>query len=411
MTFTAPKAILLCAALTCTLASADSTADYQRAIDEQEALYGAYHPALSELHHSLGIALQEQNEHNRAIDVLKQAMHINRVNQGIKSLSQEPMLRSLIDSYDALDQPLPLAGSYQRLIDLYQQNYGASSSELVPLLLEAGNWHRQQYLRQGDENRFAHLDESTKMLSRASTISRSSHGGNSTQLLLPLQSIVKNHYYLVEYYNQYQPKPPRSYLNKHARRFRPRYRSETRLEYERNYTWHWDREEYRLAQQYQRELIQKHTDSGLAAYRTIASIYADNGDARQRASALAAQGDWMLLFKQSPLQANNLYRQSWRLLNDSGDRETRDKLFAKPQRLPAFHSHNPADFSQLAKVQADITPAGHASNIKVLETVPASSGQVADKARQQLRHSLFRSRMVDGEPVASQNVELTLFIE
>ena len=386
-------------------------ADIQDAIDQQEALYGAYHPALSELHLSLGTALQQQGEHQQAVTALKQAMHLNRVDRGIKSLSQEPMIRRMITSYSALNETLLLAGSYQQLIDLYQQNYGASSEELIPLLLEAGDWHRQQYLQQTNDSVFAHLVESTNMLQLAGSISRLHFDKSSTERLPALQSIVKNYYYLARHYSRYRPKPPKGYVVQNSRFFRFRRRDEGSFDYDNAYDQYLRSQERRLAPQYQRELIQQQADIGFDTYQQVAAIYAKDGNIEQHAATLTAQGDWLLLFHRSFLSANSLYRKSWNLLNDSGNKQALQQLFAQPQLLPTFHQQNPANFSQLARIQADVNHSGQASNIKVLETVPVNSAQVARKADEQLRQLQFRSRIENGQPVDSKNVELNLFID
>ena len=410
------SALLLSPALHTIAEDENTTADLQGAIDQQEALHGAYHPALSELHLSLGNALQQQGKHEQAIQAFKQSMHITRIDQGIQSLLQEPMLRGQIDSHRALDKPLSLATLYQRLIDLYQRHNKSRSTELIALLQEAGNWHREQYLWQRDGNAFAHLQEATRMINLANSMGFTQFSRHDIRRLPILQSQIKNHYYLTQHYTRYAPELPKGYFQRYSFPYRLRYASEHPLDYRRNVSQHRKREESRLKTKYRNELIERYMENGLGEYREITAIHASTNNTSAQATALAEQGDWLRLFKKSVLQADGLYRQSWKLLADSGDEQTLQKLFAEPQLLPVFHHKNLANHSQLSdahlvRVQASISQAGHASRIKVLETVPESSPQVASKAHRQVRQSLFRSRMLGGKLVNSESVDISLLVD
>ncbi|MDX2348832.1 MAG: tetratricopeptide repeat protein, partial [Porticoccus sp.] len=81
-----------------------SIENYQSAIAQQESEAGPYDPALSELSFGLGNTLLYNYRYTEAISAYKRSMHLHRVNDGVYSLSQAPMLRGIIKSHIELGQ-------------------------------------------------------------------------------------------------------------------------------------------------------------------------------------------------------------------------------------------------------------------------------------------------------------------
>ena len=399
--------IPLCAYQYASASSAESAiAKYQQAVDELEAEYGAYDIGLAEPLQGLGKALQSNGEHQEAIAAFKQSLHVRRVNDGINSLSQEPILRLLNSSYQAMDNSGAVATNYQRQLDLYQSHYGSRSTKLLPLQLEAAQWHRQQYAKLRNKEAAAHLSESIRLVTAASNINALYNGELTTELL---NSEIENHYFLIQHYQQFSPRPPQEYVRRNGRFFRRQYRDETNFEYRIARDDHIRRETARLTKRYQKEQINNATGNALAAYEKLNRIHKRNGEPLQQANSLVQQADWLVLFDDRSQQAHNLYRQSWQLLTDNNQLEERTRLFGEPQLLPIFDTRDPANFEKIARVKMDIDLSGKARNITVLETQPEEKS-VARKARRQLRDARFRSRFDNGEPVSSEGYELSLLL-
>ncbi|UTW44130.1 tetratricopeptide repeat protein [bacterium SCSIO 12696] len=389
-----------------TAATETAIDQYQQAIDEQEALYGAYDSGLAELHLSFGEALQTAGEHQQAIDIFKRALHIRRVNDGITSLSQETALRELNQSYRATGNVSATASNYQDLISLLQVNPSSDANKLPPLLLEASNWHRQQYSMTVTKEAITHLIEADRLLSQAKNNRLNSDQGFREALL---QAEIQNRYWRIRHYQKYVPTPPRSYVERNSFRFRGRLRGESSFEYQQAYNDYLRRQTSRLARTYQKEQIQWAINSGLGAYQRLDKLYQNDNNSLQQAINLAEQGDWLMLFNTQPEQAHALYRQSWQVLTEQNQIDTRAKLFDKPQLLPTFHQPDATTATQLAQVTADLTPDGRTNNIVVVKTEP-DNPKVAKRAERQLRNARFRNRMEAGEPVTSKNFELNFFV-
>ncbi|MGS2724350.1 tetratricopeptide repeat protein [Porticoccus sp. GXU_MW_L64] len=380
---------------------------YQQAIDELEAQYGAYDIALAEPLRGLGEALQASGEHEDAIDIFKHGLHVRRVNDGMNHISQQPMLRLLNASYQATENNAAVASNYQRQLDLYHNHYGNNSPKLLPLQLEAAHWHRGQYVQTRSKESFTHLNEAIRLVTRAAIIG---NGQKNPLTIERLNSDIENHYYLIDYLQRFTPQPPGDYVRFNSRRFRPRYRRESRFEYQIAYDEHQRRETYRLAKRYQSEQIDNSIGKVLAAYSRLERLHQKNEQPLQLANNLALQGDWLMLFGNNPQQAHNLYRQSWQLLTEHKQLEERSKLFDSPHMLPVFDTPNPANFSTIARVKIDIGLNGKAHNITILETQPAEKS-VAGKVRSQLRNARFRNPLDNGDPSASTGYELSLLID
>ncbi|MDM3870737.1 tetratricopeptide repeat protein [Porticoccus sp. W117] len=402
-----PLTLLCCTALSHGAATGDAIEQYQEAIDELEAHYGAYDIGLAEPLRGLGEALQANGEHQDAIDIFKRGLHVRRVNDGISSISQEPLLRLLNSSYQAVGNVGAVATNYQRQLDLYRSHHGNSSPKLLPLQLEAARWHRGQYIQTRNKEAFAHLTEAIRLITNASAIDSQQKDSLTIERL---NSEIENHYYLIDHFQRFAPRPPADYVRFQSRNFRPRYRDESRFEYQIAYDNHLRRETARLTKRYQREQIDSAVSKALATYNRLSRLHQSNQEPLLQANSLVQQGDWLILFGNSPQQAHSLYRKSWQLLTDNNQLEERTSLFGEPHLLPVFDTPDPANFTTIAKVKMDIDLNGKARNITVLETQPDEKS-VARKAQRQLRDARFRSRLDNGEPTTSEGYELSLLID
>ncbi len=128
---------------------------------------GPYHVQSSESLYDLGMELQEQGHYAESLNTLKQAMHVKRVNHGLHSLSQAPMLRGLITSQKALSQFEDVTTNYQQLANLSIRNHGPDSPELIPIYRELAQWHIDIYQIDTSSTRVDHLTTAHYLINRA----------------------------------------------------------------------------------------------------------------------------------------------------------------------------------------------------------------------------------------------------
>ena len=83
---------------------APDAASYQFYITDLESRYGPYAPGLSEQLLGLGSVYQKQGLHEEAAAVFKRGVHVARINDGLYSSSQIPLLQGLIQSLVAMGE-------------------------------------------------------------------------------------------------------------------------------------------------------------------------------------------------------------------------------------------------------------------------------------------------------------------
>jgi hypothetical protein len=77
-------------------------ASYQFYITDLENRFGPYAPGLAEQLLGLGASYQNRGLHEQAIEVFKRGVHVSRVNNGLQSAEQIPLLQRMISSPVAL---------------------------------------------------------------------------------------------------------------------------------------------------------------------------------------------------------------------------------------------------------------------------------------------------------------------
>ena len=102
-------------------------------IQTRELSGGPYSDALAEPLSSLGNYYRDQGKFDEALDLYERALHLVRVNDGLYSERQIPLLRELLDTYR-------LAGDMQALDDRYEyffRLYGNGQPPYTELRLRA----------------------------------------------------------------------------------------------------------------------------------------------------------------------------------------------------------------------------------------------------------------------------------
>lgn len=131
---------------------------YLDAVQSVEAQGGAYDAALSEQLLGLGAAYQAAGRHEEAAEALSRAAHIVRVNEGLYSTSDLPILERLIESYSALGEWDGVGTSYQQMFQIHRRNYGDTDERMLPALQRLSTWHLSAYLGNVGEDPINHLE-------------------------------------------------------------------------------------------------------------------------------------------------------------------------------------------------------------------------------------------------------------
>lgn len=166
----------------------------------QDGLFGAYDPRQQETLWNEAIYLQSSGQHNEAIEKLKRAAHVSRINDGLNAKSQLPFVRAEIASHRALAQ-LANADERQAYLSRIESTTIPSGPEKVKALLAQAEWHQYALLQDIDEEEetTARMGKAWSFYRRALNESIATYGEESEALIPALEGMVRAQYLLASH--------------------------------------------------------------------------------------------------------------------------------------------------------------------------------------------------------------------
>jgi len=163
----------------------------------QDGLFGAYDPRQQETLWNEAIYLQSSGQHSEAIEKLKRAAHLSRINDGLNAKSQLPYVRAEIVSHRALEQ-LAMADERQAYLSRIESTTIPSGPEKVEALLAQAEWHQYALLQNIDEEEetTARMGKAWNFYRRALNESIATYGEESEALIPALEGMVRAQYLL-----------------------------------------------------------------------------------------------------------------------------------------------------------------------------------------------------------------------
>ncbi len=367
----------------------DSIRQYNSVVAEIELNGGAWDGNLVEELSSLGKLQQQQGEHLAAIETFDRAIHVNRINSGLYTLEQAPVVEQLIQSYMALGD-WAQADTYNRyLYHVQQKAFGSDDPRLIPVLDRMATWNIQAFSVGYGEFLGIRLREAQIMFNAAARMV-GVHFGKSDERFVTYQRNIANSAYLVSR--------------------NPALISEI------------ERPEYRNTQQVLAQRLNEQRRVQAPGFRTgeralaeIVQLYQEQDyEAYALAEAITNLADWYLMFDRRRGALEN-YELAWQILQaEENGEELIQHLFGKVASLPAFSAsiETPAAFYDASEESAalkfdfadlmfDVSDNGLVRNVKsVSEETDANKAQLS-KLRISIRSSRFRPLIVDGKPQRS----------
>ncbi len=139
--------------------------DYWREqVQELEWQAGPYNPGLSELLSQQADYFQLQGDHGSAIASLTRAVHVTRVNEGLQTELQIPLVRRLVENHLAQGDLGAADDLQDYLFFLYRENHVQDSVERVDASVEFLDWQRQAWLAELGEQREKRLYNAVQLL-------------------------------------------------------------------------------------------------------------------------------------------------------------------------------------------------------------------------------------------------------
>lgn len=119
--------------------------DYEHRINEIEANGGVFDGAMLPELIGLGILHQEQLKHEEAANAFQRALHIIRVNEGLYSTKQLPVIDFLIESNASRQEWKQVADSYDMMYWLFRRNYADDDPRQLQGVKRLRSWYIESY--------------------------------------------------------------------------------------------------------------------------------------------------------------------------------------------------------------------------------------------------------------------------
>ncbi|MEY3660925.1 MAG: hypothetical protein RLZZ169_1751 [Pseudomonadota bacterium] len=113
---------------------------------------GPYSAAVRETYQALGLAQQQAGLHEEAIASFESAMHVDRVNGGLYTMQQIPLVESIIASYEAGGNVDEVSNFEEYLYYINQKSFADNDPRLLAAKERWADWNVQAYLKQGNRN-------------------------------------------------------------------------------------------------------------------------------------------------------------------------------------------------------------------------------------------------------------------
>ena len=366
---------------------------YNIAVLELESDSGAWGIGLTEQLGSLADLQQQQGDHLEAINSFERAIHLSRINSGLYTVEQIPLLEGLIGSYAAVGDWEKTDLFYNYLFYVQQKAYGLDDPRMISELDRLGRWNIQAFhIGYGDALGVRLAAAQMLFLTGARMVIK--HFGKNDERFVDFLLSIANSAYLVS-------------LNPDlaVEASQPRYMD--------------DLERLRSSLNQQGGSRPRGFNAGKDALTEIATYYSTAPDSTYEfAEAVTNLGDWHLMFRYRQAAATN-YQEAWDLLSQQENgAELIQQLFGQVKSLPTFASEigelvarNAAlnDGAELnfdsADFAFDVTENGMVRDIRLLsEETDANRSQLL-QVRRVLRDSFFRPVLKDGKRVRSDNLQ------
>ena len=368
-------------------------ASYYSTLQSYEA-EGPYHQNASEVLYGLGLQLQKRGQHGKALKALRRAMHINRVNSGLNSLSQAPMLRGIINSQKSLVHIEPVTTSYNQLLHMHFAAYGKHDSRIIPLLNELGMWHLDAYQFDESDTKIDHLTSAFSLVTSALQLSETSPSSDPTEQIELLRSVALVNFHLSRHQGDEWSSSTSSHYSLSADGFATTNPQRTGI------------------------LSGASFRRGRTCHERIIALTAANPNSTlaDNIQAQTELADWYLLFNHQS-EAMARYQQIQSQIAASDQAETlQQQIFSTPRLLPALRmEHKRGVISDLfMSADVDISDQGWGSSIENIAEnrppgqSPSNKKGLRYKMLDAIKGARFRPQFVDNNPADVSDVTVHL---
>jgi tetratricopeptide (TPR) repeat protein len=368
--------------------SDDDKSDYLERIQIQELSGGPYSDSLAEPLSSLGRYYRDQGNYEEALGLYKRALHVVRVNDGLYSERQIPVVRALLDTYRMAGEMQALDERYDYFFRLYGNGYPPFTPLRMRANLEYLRWQREAFGLGLDGDRKFRLVDMYRLNERIlKSAAQSTVVGKDSYRRLVL-SQIRNLYLLQSEIEL----PEEGFTSISSRSMQPDQ----------------GRDGMHIKQQQLESIRQKSAAKGRSLLQELIARIASSGEAADLASIHLELGDWQQ-WNGNSHSARQEYSRVIDILEDASDSQLLEQWLGSPAELPV----NAAFWQPARRVkdggrvvlsaEYDVSARGKARNIQVLAARPEDE-VFASRLRRKLSATRFRPRFATGEAEAVERV-------
>lgn len=346
-------------------------------LEQQLTAAGPYGLARAETLGDMARLLEQLGRAREALELRERALHLVRVNEGLYSPGQGPLVREILSSLRRSGDMLALDDRYNYFFRLYGSGRPPWNEVRWNALLEYVDWQREALSIEldGDDPRDRLLDLYELLEEVHEALLVSAPEALDWQRLATVVHIRLTVFYVLE--DLIEPEQDfRSLRGEIVRVDEP---GEFDLRQERLENLHRSlKSRGRRIVEEALELIPKHAG-------------------RERLELELALADWLQWYG-TTREAGARYLEIWRKLGESGDDETRQKWFDGPRPLPAngaFRSAGEPSVPVSLRVTVSTTGRGRG----YAESVPEEQKRAVGRLNSYIASTKFRPRIVNGEIV------------
>lgn len=351
----------------------------ERELYQIEAEFDAYDPTISEVSADIGNRLAERGFFQEALVAYRRSLHVLRINEGLNSARQIPILENIVRTHFKIGEYEEAAGFLERASSLYTQTYGQLSPELIPHLIELGNWHLSIFQYSDGSNIVEHLGDAHDAYSKVADIRAFGDMAYDPQIYSALSSIKFN--LALEQQAALESVDQRQVTT--------------------------SSEAARFVRDAQRALSGSYSRGKDLLERGLKLARSSSNTANE-VVALVQLGDWEQLFD-NRLDARERYMEAYDLSRQLPPEHELYTLFDSPRRLPAFNISSFVEAPQNqntepVRVAVDISIWGQAQNARVVREEDQDRNSAAERAAlRSAGGAPYRPAIVDGEIVRAEN--------
>lgn len=349
-------------------------------IDALESQQSAFSPHLGESIQQLAKHYFDQQNFALAAENYNRALYIERINFGLYSSQQKPILVGLVASLEAQKKWSEAFTKQQYAHWLYNRREPSSQLDSASELRALADWHIKTYLKTNKVNHL-HLVEAQKLYLQYVKTYDQNDGSNDKRLIPVFRGLLNTTYYLANSYHETLD-------------------AGTGIRFGDN----------KQALERQNQINQYYLRSyqeGRRAIQRIQDIYQnlDSLDPETDIKLELYKADWDQLFGKSH-SAQRGYARAFR--QAEANEQDANALFAQPKMLPTIEQqiHRPkVKIAGYGVAEFDVSHNGLAKNIKIIETMPDKNKPISRQTKKFLRNARFRPAFNEGRPITVENLK------